>query len=110
MAERDLKDIQPIIDEVKHRLKNIYGDKIKEILLYGSYAKGEATEGSDIDMVVVLENVDDVIEEREKIIDQIFELDLKYDVVISVLPLDDDYYRTRKSPLLMSIDRDGIKV
>jgi len=60
--------------------------------------------------VVVLENVDDVIEEREKIIDQIFELDLKYDVVISVLPLDEDHYRTRKSPFLMNIDKDGIKV
>ncbi len=110
MAERDLEDIRPIIDEVKSRLEDIYGDKIKEILLYGSYAKGEAVEGSDIDIVVVLENVDDVIEEREKIIDQIFELDLKYDVVISVLPLDEDHYRTRKSPFLMNIDKDGIKV
>ena len=110
MAERDLEDIRPIIDEVKSILEDIYGDKIKEILLYGSYAKGEASEGSDIDIVVVLENVDDVIEEREKIIDQIFELDLKYDVVISVLPLDEDHYRTRKSPFLMNIDKDGIKV
>jgi len=43
MAERDLEDIRPIIDEVKSRLEDIYGDKIKEILLYGSYAKGEAS-------------------------------------------------------------------
>lgn len=47
------KRIYPIISEYKQKLGSL-GIRVKKIILYGSYAKGEAREDSDIDLVVVL--------------------------------------------------------
>jgi predicted nucleotidyltransferase len=38
---------------LKGKLKKKYSDKTKEIILFGSYARGEATEESDIDILVI---------------------------------------------------------
>ncbi|EDY34720.1 hypothetical protein ABOONEI_2550 [Aciduliprofundum boonei T469] len=41
--------VERILKEIKRYLKEKYGDKIKKVILYGSYARGEATEDSDVD-------------------------------------------------------------
>jgi len=52
-VNKSIQDIKPILDEAKERLQNIYGGRLKEIILYGSYARGDATEGSDIDLILI---------------------------------------------------------
>lgn len=46
------RDIYRIIDEYRKRLEQ-KGILIKKLILYGSYAKGETREHSDIDLAVV---------------------------------------------------------
>ena len=48
------KDIEGILHELKAGLRDLYGDRLVSVILYGSYARGEATEDSDIDVAVVL--------------------------------------------------------
>ena len=43
------------IKEFKKDVKKLYGNRLKHIILYGSYARGSATEDSDIDLLIVLE-------------------------------------------------------
>jgi len=43
------------IEEFKREIKKLYGNRLKHIILYGSYARGSATEDSDIDLLIVLE-------------------------------------------------------
>jgi len=73
------KDIKPILREVKETLKEIYGRRLKGIILYGSHARGDAAEGSDIDLIILLDKVKNPLNERNKFFDRIWELDLKYD-------------------------------
>ena len=84
--------IQTILDEVKKCLENIYGNKLKGLILYGSYARGDFSEGSDIDIILLLEDIKDPIEEREKYFDVIWQLNLKYDTVISITPFNEEEY------------------
>jgi predicted nucleotidyltransferase len=44
---------ETILQEFIASVKKKYTDKIKEIILFGSYARGEATEESDIDILVI---------------------------------------------------------
>lgn len=104
------KHIQPIINEIKSALEEIYGRRLKGIILYGSYARGEATEGSDIDILVLLENAKNFWEEREKIADLIWKLDLKYNTVITVLPVDEQEFQTRRKPIFLNVKREGIRL
>ena len=50
-----MKAINNIIKEFKVEVRELYGRRLKNVILYGSYARGEATDDSDIDMAVVLE-------------------------------------------------------
>lgn len=102
--------IKTILDEVKKCLEEIYGNKLKGIILYGSYARGDFTDGSDIDLIILLEDIKEPLAEREKYFNEIWKLDLKYDTVISIIPFKEEEYRTRKLPVILNAKREGISV
>lgn len=102
--------LQIILDEVKVALKKLYKDNLVEIILYGSYARNDFNENSDIDLLVVLNKLDSAGKEIDKIVDAIYEINLKYNSLISVVPVSIDDYRSIKSPLLLNVRREGILV
>ena len=98
------------IDELKKKLKKLYGRRLKDIILYGSWARGEATEASDIDLLVLLKGKVIPGEEIDRMIDVITEMNLDYGVLISVYPVSEENYATLNSPLLINVRREGIAV
>ncbi len=107
MVIKDAK-VRKAIEEFKEGVKKLYGGRLKKIILYGSYARGEAKEDSDIDLAVVLEG--DVIpgEEIDRMVGIITEINLKYSVLISVYPVSEEDYAKVNSPLLINLRREGI--
>lgn len=99
-----------VIKEFRTEIEKLYGKRLKKIVLYGSWARKEATEDSDIDVVVVLEG--EVIHGREidRMIDIITEINLRHNVLIAVYPVSEKDYLTLKSPLLMNVRREGVLV
>ena len=84
--EEGCLSIPGITEEVKRETKNIFTNKLQKIILYGSYARDEATLDSDIDIMILIdENRDNLRQYRNLIIDVIFELSLKYDIILSIL-------------------------
>ena len=47
-------DVKKLLAELKQGLVKIYGGRLKRLYLYGSYARGDQREGSDLDVLVVL--------------------------------------------------------
>lgn len=41
--------IRKLMKELKEGLSRIYGEQLKAVYLYGSYARGDYREGSDVD-------------------------------------------------------------
>jgi predicted nucleotidyltransferase len=98
------------IDEFIEEVKRKCSPEIAEILVYGSYARQEAEEESDVDLLVVVKEVSQkkrIEKETAKIAN---ELSLKHDLVISVVVVDKKYYLNSFEPLLVNIRREGIKV
>ena len=55
--------IGPILKEFKEQIAELYGQRLKKVVLYGSYARGQANdEHTDIDLVVVLAGAVDACE------------------------------------------------
>jgi len=79
--------IKKITKEFRKEIEKLYSRRLKQVILYGSWARGDATTESDIDLLVMLEG--DVIpgQEIDRMIDIITDINLKYDVLISVYPL-----------------------
>jgi len=100
--------IQDILKEFREGLDKLYQKKLKSIILYGSFARGDATEDSDIDVLVVLEGKVIPGEEIDKMIDIITQINLKHGALISVYPVSEEDYSTINSPLLMNVRREGV--
>jgi predicted nucleotidyltransferase len=96
----------------KDRLRNIYQDNFKRLVLYGSAARGELEDGSDIDLLVVLENYEDFWEEFHKINEIAYKVSLEndFEILISAFPVTLNKYRHIKAPLLLNVREEGITV
>lgn len=110
MRKKISEEIKPILDEAIKRLKKVYGKRLKNIILYGSYARGDAEEGSDIDLIVVLEDMNDPVSELEKCSNEIHQLDFLYDTVISIIPIEATQYKTRRLPIILNAKKEGIAI
>ena len=99
---------EKILKEFKSQIRSLYGNRLKEIILYGSWARGEATKDSDIDLIVILQGSVEPGKEIDYMIDIITDINLKYNVLLSVYPVSDKDYVTLMSPLLMNARREGV--
>ncbi len=102
------KKIESILRETKTGLEKIYGDRLKGAFLYGSYARGEAEVGSDIDIAIILDNFDDPWGEIESTGELVSSLSLKHGVVLCLLPLRERDFLYRNSPLVINLKKEGI--
>ena len=48
-------DLRKMLLELEEKLQRVYGNKLKAVILYGSVARGTATEESDIDIMVLID-------------------------------------------------------
>jgi predicted nucleotidyltransferase len=90
-------------------LRSNFRDKIVDVLLFGSVARGEYDDESDMDILVIVENGDSKF--REEVSMASYELMLRNDVVMSSLVMDKEMYnwhRKYKDPLYNMIKREGI--
>lgn len=101
--------IETILNETRACFDTLYAQRKKELILFGSYARGDydAT-GSDIDLLLLLDHLGDVEMERARYMPTLCELSLKYDTVVSVIPMEFEAFKTRKTPLILNVQREGI--
>jgi predicted nucleotidyltransferase len=102
--------IKDILQELKDGLKKRYGRKLKSMMLFGSYARGEQRGDSDIDIAIILEDFSHACAEIERTGDIVSSLSLKFDTLISLVPIKENDWRKRKTALISNIKRDGIAV
>ncbi|OYD13898.1 hypothetical protein CH333_09580 [candidate division WOR-3 bacterium JGI_Cruoil_03_44_89] len=106
----DKAKIETILKELKERLTEIYGEDLIEIVLYGSYARGEASEDSDIDIFVLLKKVKNPFKERQKFAQIVWELSLKNDIVISALPVEYEQFQNKSLPIFCQAREEGVMI
>ena len=109
-TKAQLKDITSQLVEV---YRNIYGDDVVEILLYGSYARNEETDQSDVDIVAIVKgNRLDLQKKLKAVWDISADIGLENDVIVSptVVPFDEFEKYRGILPYYMNIEKEGIKV
>ena len=82
--------------------------RLRGIVLYGSEARGEAGADSDIDLLVLLDEVADYGAELRRCLDALYPLALEWGRPISVTPVAADEYETVPCPLYGRAHQEGI--
>jgi len=99
-----------ILREFKADLKKLYGNKLKDIILYGSYARVEENEDSDIDLAIILRGNILPLKEIDRMTEIACDIDLKYDTLLSIHPVSEDDFNSLMTPLSVNIRDEGIQV
>ena len=102
--------LEKILKALQLELKQVLGDQLESVILFGSQARGEAQDDSDIDvLVVVRDELDygDLIQRTSAIVSA---LSLEYDVVISRAFASRQRFDREHSPFFLNVRREGVTV
>lgn len=102
------EDIRDLLQKLKKGLVDIYGDQLKAVYLYGSYARGEAHPASDVDVMIVLDNYQSYGNEIDRTGELISRLSLDYGLSISRVILKEDQWQSNATPLIRNIRAEGV--
>ena len=103
-----LENNRELFDHAVNGIKNIYGESLDRIILYGSVARGTNTEESDIDIAVITSDMSD--EKDDMLTDLSADLNWDYDVLTSIIRIEQSNFEEWKeySPFLINVTREGI--
>jgi predicted nucleotidyltransferase len=103
--------IRKLMKELKEGLVRIYGDKLKAVYLYGSYARGDYRQGSDVDVMILLKDYKNYWKEQSKISQLASDVSLEYDVTVSCIFIKEIQWKTASNerPLIYNIRKEGVR-
>ena len=108
--EEQQGELKDTLTALASELQNLYGDRYRGLYLYGSYARGEADEGSDVDLLLVLAGEVRPTAEIRRSSAAVSSLALKSGYLLAVLPVAEEEYRASEKPFLANARRDAVPV
>lgn len=103
-----MKQQAPILESIRSVLEAVYGCRLRRIVLYGSEARGDNRADSDIDLLVLLDQVADYGEELRRCLDALYPLALQLGRPISAKPVAAPEYERVDCPLYRRAHQEGI--
>ncbi len=103
-------DAHSVARGVASELRDLYGERLKSVVLFGSWARGDAHPESDIDLLVVLDEVRSRRLELDRMNEILWRHSLEHGTVVTELPVSEDEYRDSDEPILMRARAEGLRV
>jgi len=105
--------LDTITKKVCASAKEVLGNKLEKVVLFGSYARGDYHDGSDIDIMILADIMpEDEGTTRRKIRGLMDHIDLEYDVIASLHVTCGDNYREWLDvlPFYMNVQKEGVEL
>ncbi|MCF2501150.1 MULTISPECIES: nucleotidyltransferase domain-containing protein [Dyadobacter] len=105
------KEISALSQEFVSKVSQLYGKRLNKVILFGSYARGEQHEESDVDYMVVL-NDEEIrsYNEINMLAPISSDLGMKYGFWISAIPYTNNKLFFGETPLGKNVIREGIEL
>ena len=106
--------IDSAMKDIAAEAKNIYGEKLKEVILFGSCARGDFEDDSDVDIMILLDVPRSEVEEVNRKMDPVISrLDKKYEYELLFSPIVQSYsefnYWIEALPFYQNVRKEGIR-
>lgn len=105
------KELQNILNKLTESLAEVYGKKLKSVILYGSVARGTATPESDIDIMVLVDlSAEELKKYEEKLCDVSTDFALEYFKVFSLIDISYEEFSKWKQvlPFYQNVENEGV--
>jgi len=102
--------IKIITKQLKKDFTGIYQDRLSQLILFGSQARGDAKLDSDIDILVVLKGEVNPVAEINRNSYLISELCLKFEALINCFYLSELQLKEENKPLIKNVKKEGITI
>lgn len=106
-------ELQSILQAVARAYREAYGQDIVNIVLYGSYARGDNQADSDVDIVAIVHGDRQDLQNRlRQVWDVSADLELEYGVIVSptVIPYEEFERYKADLPYYRNIANEGVNV
>ncbi len=100
--------IKSLMTKLKNGLTKLYGSRLKAVILFGSYARGDYNRNSDLDVLIVLDAYQSRWDELVRSAELASELSLEYDVTISRTIMSEEQWKNGDLPMLANVRAEGI--
>jgi predicted nucleotidyltransferase len=103
------EDMEQILIDLKKGLQEIAGDRIVRMVLYGSRARGDYSEGSDTDIAVIVRGLSR--EMKDTMLNRVADVEIEYLRSLSTLILSEEDFlllKKRERRIAMDIDKEGV--
>ena len=107
------KQVQTIVSELCEGLSAIFPQDRVDAILFGSYARGDNDEGSDIDVLLLVNaSREDISRRNWQVGDMAAELLLRYGVLVSPIVENREYFNANAEalPFYRNISREGVRL
>lgn len=104
---------EKLFSELNENMSKLFGNKLKKIILYGSYAKRKQNKDSDIDFIVLVDDTEENLRRNKyRIADIMSKLSLSYNILVSIT--EETYNRYIEYleilPFYKNISEEGIEI
>lgn len=105
--------IRNLIESYVTGLKNIYGTHLRQVILYGSYARGDFREDSDIDIMILLDMSDEELKVyRHQLSEFTFDFNMEHDLDIKPYAKSEAHFNkwVLNYPFYSNVRKEGVNL
>ncbi len=96
------------MEKLKNGLTDLYGQRLKAVYLFGSYARGDYNKNSDLDVMIVLDTYTSYWDELVRSAELASNLSLEYNVTVSRTIMTEGQWEKGELPVLRNIRAEGV--
>ena len=103
--------VEEILNNYVNAIKSIYGSHLRKVILYGSYARGDYNESSDVDIMILLDISDlECKDYQDMLFDMTYDINFDNNVEINVITKSEDTFNTwlNAYPFYQNIQNEGV--
>lgn len=109
-VSNDMINVRAALVELQKELQKIYAGRTPALLVYGSYARGEASADSDVDVLLLYPQNVQPGREIYRLREILSVLNLRYQTLISILPADEHQYQNSQATFWKNIRKETVGI
>ena len=101
--------IKSLLPEIEKRIRTTFGEKVLKIILFGSYARGDYDNESDVDIMVIVDddNLEPFRKKRTELTAYYLDREnILLSIIIETASINERY--KNHSPFLLNVNKEGV--